>query len=164
MGFSRPDGTARLSRIALTEALKSGNQNALDIILPPKGMEDIVGSIADARGLKRICMSCGVRFYDLNKKPINCPSCGTEFTGDIKTKARRGRVAANDVQEDQVQETPEAEEAEEGALPADDNVVSLEEVEEGDDMDDSDDIALDDDGLGVIEEIEENEETPVEKE
>ena len=45
-------------------------------------------------GLKRICTSCGGRFYDMNNRPIMCPSCDTEYTGEVKTKARRGRVAA----------------------------------------------------------------------
>ena len=28
-----------------------------------------------ARGTKRVCLSCGVRFYDLNRTPIVCPVC-----------------------------------------------------------------------------------------
>jgi len=30
-------------------------------------------------GLKRECMTCGARFYDLNRSPITCPKCGTPF-------------------------------------------------------------------------------------
>ena len=30
-------------------------------------------------GLKRQCMSCGAKFYDLNKDPAICPKCGTVF-------------------------------------------------------------------------------------
>ena len=30
-------------------------------------------------GLKRQCMSCGAKFYDLNKNPAVCPKCGTVF-------------------------------------------------------------------------------------
>ena len=30
-------------------------------------------------GLKRQCMTCGARFYDLNRDPITCPKCGTPF-------------------------------------------------------------------------------------
>ncbi|MCT6880290.1 MAG: TIGR02300 family protein [Commensalibacter sp.] len=29
-------------------------------------------------GTKRVCCSCGIRFYDLNKMPPVCPKCGTE--------------------------------------------------------------------------------------
>ena len=31
--------------------------------------------IKPAWGTKRTC-TCGIRFYDLNKKEIECPSCG----------------------------------------------------------------------------------------
>jgi uncharacterized protein (TIGR02300 family) len=29
-------------------------------------------------GTKRVCVSCGTRFYDLTKAPAVCPKCGTE--------------------------------------------------------------------------------------
>ncbi|MGH1404060.1 MAG: TIGR02300 family protein [Alphaproteobacteria bacterium] len=45
-------------------------------------------------GLKRICTGCGARFFDMNKRPIVCPTCNTEFTGEIKMKSRRGRATA----------------------------------------------------------------------
>jgi uncharacterized protein (TIGR02300 family) len=33
------------------------------------------------RGTKRSCQNpqCGSRFYDLNREPITCPICGTEY-------------------------------------------------------------------------------------
>ena len=31
-------------------------------------------------GIKRLCTSCGTKFYDLSKKPIVCPKCLTAFT------------------------------------------------------------------------------------
>ena len=31
------------------------------------------------RGEKRICLSCGTKFFDFNKDEIICPKCGTEF-------------------------------------------------------------------------------------
>jgi len=30
-------------------------------------------------GTKRLCLSCGARYYDLNKKPPECPKCGAVF-------------------------------------------------------------------------------------
>ena len=114
-------------------------------------------TVSDPRGLKRICMSCSTRFYDLNKRPVLCPNCDTEFTGEVKIKARRGRLAANDVAEDteveDVAETAEVEEEEEEDAEAE--TVSLEEVEVEDtdeedldiDADDLDDDDLDDDDL-----------------
>ena len=40
-------------------------------------------------GLKRICVSCGTRFYDLTKTPAICPRCGTEQPVE-QPRARRG--------------------------------------------------------------------------
>ena len=30
-------------------------------------------------GTKRLCDGCAAKFYDLNKDPIFCPKCGTQF-------------------------------------------------------------------------------------
>src|SRR5262249_22930327 len=30
-------------------------------------------------GTKRLCASCGAKFYDLNKDPIHCPKCGAVY-------------------------------------------------------------------------------------
>jgi uncharacterized protein (TIGR02300 family) len=32
-----------------------------------------------ARGTKRVCQACAVRFYDLSREPIVCPSCGAHY-------------------------------------------------------------------------------------
>ena len=39
-------------------------------------------------GTKRLCGSCGAKFYDLSKDPIICPKCGTTFV--IVTPVRAG--------------------------------------------------------------------------
>ncbi len=31
-------------------------------------------------GTKRVCPSCGAKFYDLGKNPVKCPKCGGEFS------------------------------------------------------------------------------------
>ena len=28
-------------------------------------------------GNKHTCMGCGAKYYDLNRRPIKCPNCGT---------------------------------------------------------------------------------------
>jgi uncharacterized protein (TIGR02300 family) len=33
-----------------------------------------------ARGTKRVCQACEVRFYDLMRTPIVCPACGAQYT------------------------------------------------------------------------------------
>ena len=28
-------------------------------------------------------VTCGIKFYDLKKKPVVCPACGTEFDPEV---------------------------------------------------------------------------------
>ena len=42
-------------------------------------------------GKKRICPSCGLKYYDLNKSPITCPKCKVEFDPDIYLRSRKGK-------------------------------------------------------------------------
>jgi uncharacterized protein (TIGR02300 family) len=48
------------------------------------------------RGTKRVCQACAVRFYDLARQPIVCPSCGAHYVpvaaamiADAGTRAAR---------------------------------------------------------------------------
>jgi uncharacterized protein (TIGR02300 family) len=99
-------------------------------------------------GTKRLCASCGAKFYDLNKDPIICPKCGTVY--EVAAVAPRGRSdtprAAPQAAEPEVPEPQEAEfvtleeaDAEvEGAKksPAEGvEDVEIEEVEGGDEDD-----------------------------
>ena len=130
---------------------------------------------ADKKGMKRICPGCSTRYYDFNKRPVLCPNCKLEFTGEIKLKARRARAAANDVVEDQVDDAPIADKDDDAIIEGDDAVVSLDEVEEIEDEDveeedeadpdleldeddlDEDDDDLDDDDEDEVEESDEDE-------
>ena len=103
--------------------------------------------MADLKGLKRICMSCGARFYDLNKKPIICPSCDTEFTGEIKVKARRGRLPADMGDAPILDEADEEIEDDVEEIEADEETVSLEEIDEDSDDVDEDGLEIDEDDL-----------------
>ena len=89
-------------------------------------------------GLKRRCMTCGAKFYDLNRSPITCPKCGTPFQAAPLTRAPApAAVRARD------EEEPEAEAAgpelvslegiEADAAPED---VSLDDIDTGDDATD----------------------------
>ena len=42
-------------------------------------------------GKKRICLACNIKYYDFNKSPIICPSCGTKFDPDTYLKSRKGK-------------------------------------------------------------------------
>ena len=42
-------------------------------------------------GKKRICLACNTKYYDFNKSPIICPSCGTEFDPDTNLKSTKAK-------------------------------------------------------------------------
>ena len=86
-------------------------------------------------GHKQRCTSCGIKFYDLNKKPITCPSCNTEFDPESLLKSRRGRGgpkqeekaakadADNADEEEIVSESEEDGFEEEDVLPTEDSPI-----------------------------------------
>lgn len=98
------------------------------------------------RGLKRVCAGCGTRFYDLNKRPVVCPNCKTEFSADAKTRVRRGRTVPEVAV---VDDNPAPAEEDVEVITREDDLVSLEDVEEStdddEDLEDSEgDLELDD--------------------
>ncbi|MEZ0169530.1 TIGR02300 family protein [Microvirga sp. TS319] len=103
-------------------------------------------------GLKRQCMSCGAKFYDLNRDPAVCPKCGTVFQAAALSRVPAPAVAraSNDEEDTELENTgPEMvslDEVEAGEnekdIPADDDIdvgeddtddTFLEDEEEGDD-------------------------------
>ena len=44
-------------------------------------------------GTKRLCASCGAKFYDLNKDPIHCPKCGVVYEVVVVTRPVRPQAA-----------------------------------------------------------------------
>src|SRR5215470_12385743 len=79
-----------------------------------------------ARGTKRVCPSCGARFYDLNRTPIVCPVCQSiyQVTPPPPPSRRWGRAQPAEARkvEEQEADAPVLEGPE---------IVSLEEPEEG---------------------------------
>ena len=53
-------------------------------------------------GIKRVCPSCSIRYYDFNKKPIICPKCEFEFDPDLLLKSRKGRSIASKPDENEL--------------------------------------------------------------
>ena len=105
-------------------------------------------------GVKRQCMSCGAKFYDLNKNPIACPKCATVFQAAAPTRVAAPVAAARQ----RVEEEPDVE-------PAGPELVSLEEVEAGeaekdpvieDDIEVAEDVGGDDTFLETEEEGEDD--------
>ena len=91
----------------------------------------------NGQGLKRICQSCGEKYYDLNKDPIICPNCGTEFDPEAVLSSRRGRVT-----EETAAKTEKDADAEDKLDPDLEEVVVAD--EEGDDDDKFKDTGNDD--------------------
>lgn len=104
-----------------------------------------MSAAVDARGLKRVCSECGSRFYDFNKRPIICPSCETEFTGEMKVKGRRGRAAEAEatIKEQAAEATEAANDKTVEEEATNEDVVSLDDAEEVPTIEGEDDEAAD---------------------
>ena len=99
-------------------------------------------------GLKRTCLSCGMRYYDFNKTPIICPGCQTVFDPEAVIRSRRGRTTPKSAK---AAEEPAAEGVEEEAISTDKDVdVSSGEADMEFDEDDDDINADADDRAGLI--------------
>ena len=85
-------------------------------------------------GTKRICPSCSARFYDLQKRPIECPKCAFTFEPEALYKQRRPRPEPEKTTGDQTAEQAELRESEELEPAEADETADEEEtvVEEGD--------------------------------
>ena len=86
-------------------------------------------------GLKRTCVACGARFYDLTKNPAVCPKCGTEQPAE-QPRARR---AAAPLAEEKVRKRPAAVEgADTDEVEVDDADADV--AEDTDDLDEDEDL------------------------
>jgi uncharacterized protein (TIGR02300 family) len=113
-------------------------------------------------GTKRICQSCSAKFYDLNRDPIVCPKCQTEFDPEAFLKTRRSRPSSI-VEKDAevvpgVAVDPEVEDVE--VVEGEDAVVADGDEEEDEDLiEDASELGEDEDDLAeVIENVDEEEE------
>ena len=99
-------------------------------------------------GTKQTCPDCEARFYDLNKRPAECPKCGATFDpAEVAEKVKKVKAKAKkkpdpeddeDIEEkvDAAADTDEDEEAEEETkeLSLDDDDLTM----AGDDSEDED--------------------------
>ena len=90
-------------------------------------------------GIKRVCPSCSIKYYDFNKSPIICPKCEFEFDPDLLLKSRKGRSIATKTEVNEVSSDVQKEEE---TLEKDIN--SIENEEDVLEIDDETDIQDDD--------------------
>ena len=117
-------------------------------------------------GLKKFCASCESKFYDLNRKPAVCPSCGAEVEQGELTNSMQ---ASKQVFTDNLDVTSESNlvgsdpsesiaEVEDIALDdaIDEDTISLEDTEDNVDVDviddDVEDLNIENSSEEVIEE------------
>jgi len=129
-------------------------------------------------GIKRLCASCGVKFYDLHKSPIVCPKCSTVYEVTLPRTRADGRAAAAaaaaataNVPEPEEAETvsledADAEAAGSGKAEVPESVDDIEDAEpiEGDDEDDDSTFIAeeeegDDDVTDIIGDVSDDDET-----
>ena len=100
-------------------------------------------------GIKRLCASCGIKFYDLHKSPIICPKCSTVYEVTLPRAKSDGRGAAAAAAAAPVAVEPEAAEVETVSLEEADaeasGRVKAEVPESVDDIEDAETIEDDDD-------------------
>ncbi|QXM23365.1 TIGR02300 family protein [Elioraea tepida] len=92
-------------------------------------------------GLKRVCVACNAKFYDLMRSPAVCPKCGTEQPAELP-RARRAAAVPADARAKRpaAAPVPEDVELEVVADEAEDDAV----LEDADELEDSpDELAAD---------------------
>lgn len=99
-------------------------------------------------GRKRICPSCGTKYYDFKNSPITCPSCGAKFDPDLYLKSRKGKSLSTKVSPDETSKISEdISDIDEIEIDSDDEVVSDDEplidISKNDQDDDTEDMDID---------------------
>ena len=84
-------------------------------------------------GMKRTCVACGAKFYDLGKTPAVCPKCGTEQPAEQPRTRRAPLPVEEKVKKRAAPVDPDADEVEIEDVDADE---SLEDAVELDDAED----------------------------
>ena len=108
-------------------------------------------------GIKRACLSCGMKFYDFNRTPIICPGCSTEFSLENLLTSRKGRSALKStVSKAQAKKSEDVEDQDENVHDDEDgddeNTEQNAGIGEEDnlDYDEEDDVTEDSYGTGII--------------
>ena len=100
-------------------------------------------------GKKRACLACGMRFYDLNRSPIECPGCGAEFDPGNIIRSRKGRPPAKSATRNDDNATDDNQIDDDDTNDLTDAVVDVNNDDDID-FDGEDELDVDDDGPGII--------------
>ena len=99
-------------------------------------------------GVKRVCPNCSTRFYDLQRDPMTCPSCGHSVALDVllgnKTKPAVADRSAKAQKEEVVEEDEDVLEDDDADVDLGDDVLE-DDDDDTVDLDDITDVAADDD-------------------
>ena len=109
-------------------------------------------------GIKRVCPSCSIKYYDFNKNPIICPKCEFEFDPDLLLKSRKGRSIATKTEVNEVSsDVKKEEETLEDDINSIENDGDILEIDDETDIQDNDiennieeKINTDDDDIEII--------------
>lgn len=93
-------------------------------------------------GLKRTCVACGTKFYDLTRQPALCPKCGTEQPAE-QPRLRRAAAPVEEKLKKRVV-----------APEVDGDEVELEDVDTDDALDDAEELDDTEDDLDAEIEVE----------
>ena len=110
-------------------------------------------------GIKRVCPSCSIKYYDLNKNPIVCPKCEFKFDPDLLLKSRKGRSIATKTEVNEVSsDVKKEEETLEEDIHSIENDEDILEIDDETDIQDNDidnnidkNINTDNDDIEIIE-------------
>lgn len=91
-------------------------------------------------GIKRICMACSAKFYDLHRDPVDCPKCGSRFDPELAIRGKRGRTSGIVAKEEEVGKP--AAEAQPEITEDIDDIETIADLEDIDDLE-TDDVADD---------------------
>lgn len=102
-------------------------------------------------GVKRACLACATRFYDMRKDPIVCPSCGAKYDVETIFRPRRSRAAVEEAPAKVVKPEPEGEDLDkELAALADDSADDDDDEDDDSAIEDTSDLADDDSDVPVV--------------
>jgi uncharacterized protein (TIGR02300 family) len=96
-------------------------------------------------GIKRTCGACDAKFYDLEKSPIICPKCGTNYDEFMKLRPKKNKKEIDENIDDIELELDDVDEIEAlEDLDEDTQIEDLdEEIRESMEMEGDDEVARD---------------------